>query len=87
MCIRDRLEDGLIIRDEEGGSYVPKAVDSRDRDEREAERAEDPAGDRPDEDTAERADGGAPPEPPEDRPLGEVSALDDWDDDAEDLLR
>ena len=35
------LEDGVIIRDEEGGSYVPKAVDSRDRDEREADRAHD----------------------------------------------
>lgn len=68
------LEDGLIIRDEASGSYVPKVVDSRDRDEREAERVGD-----------EHAAGGAPP--PEDRPVGEVNALDDWDDDAEDLLR
>ena len=71
------LEDGLIIRDEEGGSYVPKVVDSRDREEREAERAEDDLDD----------EGGEHPPPPEDRPVGEVNALDDWDDDAEDLLR
>ncbi|HIZ97663.1 MAG TPA: cell division ATP-binding protein FtsE [Candidatus Janibacter merdipullorum] len=71
------LEDGLIIRDEEGGSYVPKVVDSRDREEREAERAEDVLED----------EGGEHPPPPEDRPVGEVNALDDWDDDAEDLLR
>lgn len=67
------LEDGLIVRDEEGGSYVPKVVDSRDREEREAEREEE-----------------GPPvtnEPPPERPLGEVHALDEWDDDAEDLLR
>ena len=71
------LEDGLIVRDEEGGSYVPKVVDSRDREEREAERAED-----------ELADEGGEHQPaPEDRPVGEVNALDDWDDDAEDLLR
>ncbi|WP_277452280.1 cell division ATP-binding protein FtsE [Janibacter sp. DB-40] len=63
------LEDGHIVRDEAGGSYVPKVVDTRDREEREAERVE----------------GGTPP--PEDPPLGEVHALDDWDDDAEDLLR
>lgn len=77
------LEDGLIIRDEEGGSYVPKVVDSRDRDEREAERLDEDHGvDHPDE------GGGTPAEePPEERPLGEVHALDDWDDDAEDLLR
>ena len=31
-------------------------------------------------------EGGAPP-PQEERPLGEVHALDEWDDDAEDLLR
>ena len=68
------LEDGVIIRDEEGGSYVPKAVDSRDRDEREADRAHD-----------DHDDGALPPQ--EDRPIGEVHALDDWDDDAEDLLR
>lgn len=71
------LEDGVIIRDEEGGSYVPKAVDSRDRDEREADRAHD--------DHDEYDDGALPPQ--EDRPIGEVHALDDWDDDAEDLLR
>ena len=65
------LEDGLVVRDEEGGSYIPRAVDSRDRDER----------------AAERADDHADHEAPEDRPLGEVHALDDWDDDAEDLLR
>ena len=71
------LEDGLIVRDEEGGSYVPKVVDSRDREEREAERAED-----------ELVDEGGEHQPaPEDRPVGEVNALDDWDDDAEDLLR
>jgi cell division transport system ATP-binding protein len=68
------LEDGLIIRDELGGSYVPKVVDSRDREEREADRP----GDHDREGTVE---------PPEERPLGEVHALDDWDDDAEDLLR
>lgn len=68
------LEDGLIVRDEEGGSYVPKVVDSREREEREAERSEDEGG-------------VVSHEPPEDRPLGEVRALDEWDDDAEDLLR
>ncbi|MGE9781444.1 cell division ATP-binding protein FtsE [Janibacter sp. CX7] len=68
------LEDGIIIRDEEGGSYVPKVVDSRDRDEREAERHDD------------HHDEGEVP-PPDDRPIGEVHAMDDWDDDAEDLLR
>ena len=68
------LEDGHIIRDEEGGSYVPKVVDSRDRDEREAERHDD------------HHDEGEVP-PPDDRPIGEVHAMDDWDDDAEDLLR
>ena len=72
------LEDGVIIRDEEGGSYVPKAVDSRDRDEREADRAHDDHDD-------DHDDGALPPQ--EDRPIGEVHALDDWDDDAEDLLR
>ncbi|WEV79607.1 cell division ATP-binding protein FtsE [Janibacter cremeus] len=66
------LEDGHIVRDETGGSYVPKVVDTRDREEREAERAE---------------EGPDRPAPPEDPPLGEVHALDDWDDDAEDLLR
>ncbi|WP_338748240.1 cell division ATP-binding protein FtsE [Janibacter alittae] len=66
------LEDGHIVRDELGGSYVPKVVDTRDRQERDAERIEED----PDR-----------PAPPEDRPLGEVHALDDWDDDAEDLLR
>lgn len=73
------LEDGVIIRDEEGGSYVPKAVDSRDRDEREADRAHD------DHEDYDHDDGALPPQ--EDRPIGEVHALDDWDDDAEDLLR
>ena len=68
------LEDGTIVRDEEGGSYVPKVVDSRDRDEREAERHDD------------HHDEGEVP-PPDDRPIGEVHAMDDWDDDAEDLLR
>lgn len=72
------LEDGIIIRDEEGGSYVPKVVDSRDRDEREAERHDDHHDDHHDE-------GEVPP--PDDRPIGEVHAMDDWDDDAEDLLR
>ncbi|APH01964.1 cell division ATP-binding protein FtsE [Janibacter indicus] len=72
------LEAGVIIRDEEGGSYVPKAVDSRDRDEREADRAHDDHDD-------DHDDGALPPQ--EDRPIGEVHALDDWDDDAEDLLR
>lgn len=72
------LEDGVIIRDEEGGSYVPKAVDSRDRDEREADRAHDDHDD-------DHDDGALPPQ--EDRPIGEVHALDEWDDDAEDLLR
>ena len=71
------LEDGVIIRDEEGGSYVPKVVDSRDRDEREAERAHD--------ERDHHDDGALPPQ--EDRPIGEVHALDEWDDDAEDLLR
>ena len=71
------LEDGHIIRDEEGGSYVPKVVDSRDRDEREAVRAHD--------ERDHHDDGALPPQ--EDRPIGEVHALDDWDDDAEDLLR
>ena len=71
------LEDGHIIRDEEGGSYVPKVVDSRDRDEREAERAHD--------ERDHHDDGALPPQ--EDRPIGEVHALDEWDDDAEDLLR
>ncbi|MFF5322759.1 cell division ATP-binding protein FtsE [Janibacter hoylei] len=71
------LEDGHIIRDEEGGSYVPKVVDSRDRDEREAERAHD--------ERDHHDDGALPPQ--EDRPIGEVQALDEWDDDAEDLLR
>lgn len=66
------LEHGVIIRDEEGGSYVPRAVDPRD--ERTSEQDE--------------AEGGVEPrEDPADRPLGEVHALDDWDDDAEDLLR
>ena len=73
------LEDGVIIRDEEGGSYVPKAVDSRDRDEREADRAHD------DHEDYDHDDGALPPQ--EDRPIGEVHALDEWDDDAEDLLR
>ncbi|WP_433954864.1 cell division ATP-binding protein FtsE [Janibacter indicus] len=73
------LEDGVIIRDEEGGSYVPKAVDSRDRDEREADRAHD------DHEDYDHDDGALAPQ--EDRPIGEVHALDDWDDDAEDLLR
>ena len=73
------LEDGVIIRDEEGGSYVPKAVDSRDRDEREADRAHD------DHEDYDHDDGALPPQ--EDRPIGEVHALDDWDDHAEDLLR
>lgn len=68
------LEDGTIVRDEEGGSYVPKVVDSRDRDERETERHDD------------HHDEGEVP-PPDDRPIGEVHAMDDWDDDAEDLLR
>lgn len=77
------LEDGLIIRDEEGGSYVPKVVDSRDRDEREAERLDEDHGD----DHADEGGGTPAEEPPEERPLGEVHALDDWDDDAEDLLR
>ena len=72
------LEAGVIIRDEEGGSYVPKAVDSRDRDEREADRAHDDHDD-------DHDDGALAPQ--EDRPIGEVHALDDWDDDAEDLLR
>ncbi|WP_068258937.1 cell division ATP-binding protein FtsE [Janibacter limosus] len=67
------LEGGQIVRDEEGGSYVPKAVDTRDLEEHETER-EDAVG-----------EGSGPP--PEDRPIGEVSALDAWDDDAEDLLR
>ena len=71
------LEDGHIIRDEEGGSYVPKVVDSRDRDEREAVRAHD--------ERDHHDDGALPPQ--EDRPIGEVHALDEWDDDAEDLLR
>jgi len=71
------LEDGHIIRDEEGGSYVPKVVDSRARDEREAERAHD--------ERDHHDDGALPPQ--EDRPIGEVHALDEWDDDAEDLLR
>lgn len=71
------LEDGVIIRDEEGGSYVPKVVDSRDRDEREAVRAHD--------ERDHHDDGALPPQ--EDRPIGEVHALDEWDDDAEDLLR
>ncbi|WP_435199476.1 cell division ATP-binding protein FtsE [Janibacter sp. GS2] len=72
------LEDGLIIRDEQGGSYVPKVVDSRDREEREAGRTDDDHG----------GEGGvATHEPPEEPPLGEVHAFDDWDDDAEDLLR
>ena len=35
---------------------------------------------------AERHDEGEVP-PPDDRPIGEVHAMDDWDDDAEDLLR
>lgn len=73
------LEDGVIIRDEEGGSYVPKAVDSRDRDEREADRAHD------DHEDYDHDDGALAPQ--EDRPIGEVHALDEWDDDAEDLLR
>ena len=68
------LERGHIIRDEEGGSYVPKAVDSRDID------------DEPEDDFDHDDEGGAPP-PQEERPLGEVHALDEWDDDAEDLLR
>lgn len=67
------LEHGHIVRDEEGGSYVPKAVDTRDLDEYPAEQ---------DHDLDEGS--GAPPE---DRPIGEVHALDEWDDDAEDLLR
>lgn len=65
------LEDGVIVRDEEGGSYVPRIVDSRDREDR----------------AAEHEGGVEPREDPADRPLGEVHALDDWDDDAEDLLR
>ncbi len=82
------LEDGLVIRDEEGGSYVPRAADSRDREERAAERTGDHAvdADPAEQETAER-EGRAVPEPPEGRPLGEVHALDAWDDDAEDLLR
>ncbi|MEN3123598.1 cell division ATP-binding protein FtsE [Janibacter sp. LM] len=65
------LEDGVIVRDEEGGSYVPRIVDSRDREDR----------------AVEHEGGVEPREDPADRPLGEVHALDDWDDDAEDLLR
>ena len=81
------LEDGLVIRDEEGGSYIPRAVDSRDRDERSRDRDERADDEDADAETAEREGGAAPAAPPEDRPLGEVHALDDWDDDAEDLLR
>lgn len=53
------IEDGVVIRDEATGSYVPKAVDSVDREERIAVRAADPEKDgsvpqspdhRPDED-------------------------------------
>ena len=53
------IEDGVVVRDEATGSYVPKAVDSVDREERIAVRAADPEKDgsvpqspdhRPDED-------------------------------------
>ena len=53
------IEDGVVVRDEATGSYVPKAVDSVDREERIAVRAADPEEDgsvpqspdhRPDED-------------------------------------
>ena len=54
--------------DEEAGSYVPKVVDSRDRDEREAERAE------TDDEPVDPEDR----DPMEEAPLGEVTA-DDWD--------
>lgn len=40
------LEDGIIVRDEQGGSYVPKVVDSRDRPDRESDR-EDEGGHEP----------------------------------------
>ncbi|GAB3114367.1 cell division ATP-binding protein FtsE [Janibacter alkaliphilus] len=62
------LEDGVVVRDEEAGSYVPKVVDSRDRDERETERAE------TDDEQVDPEDR----DPMEEAPLGEVTA-DDWD--------
>ncbi len=66
------LEDGLLIRDEEGGSYVPRVVDTKDRDDRDAERDLD--------------EEGSPPPDPEERSLGEVRATDwepDWDEEDE----
>ena len=64
------LELGHIVRDEKGGSYVPKVVDARDREDHDAARGSD----------------GEHREPPEERPLGEVHALDAWDEDGEDLI-
>jgi cell division transport system ATP-binding protein len=39
------IEDGVVVRDEATGSYVPKVVDSADRDERIAVRTADDPGD------------------------------------------
>ncbi len=50
------IEDGVVVRDEATGSYVPKAVDSVDREERIAVRAADPE------------DAGSVPQSPDHRP-------------------
>ena len=67
------LEDGVAVRDEESGTYVPKVVDSRDREERAAERADG------------RGEGGRPV--PDEPPPGEVRATEAWHDEVEDVLQ
>ncbi|WP_083968564.1 cell division ATP-binding protein FtsE [Janibacter melonis] len=77
------IEDGVIIRDEATGGYVPKVVDSVDREEREAERDDDDLLEErrdPDEEQAEaerRAEQDAEPV------AVQSTEWDDWDEEEE----